>query len=89
VLTNTTPTPPIAAPAWQNVSYLIERLWRKRRAKPAIDAGSSCGRRKPDSRRKHFPYKPPIAMSTYDSGDPPGLLHEVLKSPTGSDSKTA
>ncbi len=77
VLTNTTPTTAYRGAGRPNVSYLIERLVEEAARETGIDRVEL--RRRNLIPKEAFPYKTPIAMSTYDSGDPPGLLHEVLK----------
>jgi carbon-monoxide dehydrogenase large subunit len=76
VLTNTTPTTPYRGAARPNVSYLIERL--------VDEAALELGIDRVDLRRRNliskdqFPFKT-CTGATYDSGDPPGLLEDVLK----------
>lgn len=75
-LTNTTPTTAYRGAARPNVSYLMERL--------VDEAARETGRDRIELRKKNlipkkaFPYKTPTG-SVYDSGDPAGLLAEVLK----------
>ncbi len=76
ILTNTTPTTPYRGAARPNVSYLIERLVDEAALKLGID--------RVDLRRRNliasseFPFKTATG-ATYDSGDPHGLLEDVLK----------
>jgi len=77
VLTNTTPTTAYRGAGRPNVSYLIERLVEEAARETGVDRVEL--RRRNLIPREAFPYRTPIAMSTYDSGDPPGLLREVLK----------
>jgi len=76
VLTNTTPTTAYRGAARPNVSYLIERL--------VDEAAREMGIDRIDIRRRNvipaaaFPYKTPTG-SEYDSGDPLGLLEDVVK----------
>lgn len=75
VLTNATPTTAYRGAARPNVSYLMERL--------VEEAARETGRDRIALRKqnlipkKAFPYKTPTG-SVYDSGDPPGLLADVL-----------
>ncbi|MDB5569116.1 MAG: aerobic-type carbon monoxide dehydrogenase, large subunit CoxL/CutL-like protein, partial [Hyphomicrobiales bacterium] len=75
-VTNTTPTTAYRGAARPNVSYLIERL--------VDEAARETGRDRIELRKKNliprkaFPYKTPTG-SVYDSGDPAGLLADVLK----------
>ena len=76
VLTNATPTTAYRGAARPNVCYLIERL--------VEEAARETGRDRIELRKKNlipakaFPYKTPTG-SVYDSGDPAGLLADVLK----------
>src|SRR5690606_25301204 len=76
VLTNRTPTTAYRGAARPNVSYLMERL--------VEEAARETGRDRVELRKKNlipkkaFPYKTPTG-SVYDSGDPAGLLADVLK----------
>ncbi len=76
VLTNTTPTTAYRGAARPNVSYLVERL--------VDEAAREMGLDRIDIRRRNaipkeaFPYKTPTG-SEYDSGDPIGLLDDVVK----------
>ncbi len=76
VLTNRTPTTAYRGAARPNVSYLMERL--------VEEAARETGRDRIELRKKNlipkkaFPYKTPTG-SVYDSGDPAGLLADVLK----------
>jgi carbon-monoxide dehydrogenase large subunit len=76
ILTNTVPTSPYRGAGRPNVSYLAERLVEEAARETGIDRIEL--RRRNLIPREAFPYKTPIAMSTYDSGDPPGLLDAVL-----------
>jgi len=73
-LTNTTPTTAYRGAGRPNVTYLVERL--------VDEAARETGRDRIELRRLNlipkeaFPYKTPT--STYDSGDPPGLLEKAL-----------
>ncbi|HEY8579950.1 MAG TPA: xanthine dehydrogenase family protein molybdopterin-binding subunit, partial [Beijerinckiaceae bacterium] len=75
-VTNTTPTTAYRGAARPNVCYLIERL--------VDEAAVETGRDRIELRKKNlisrkaFPYKTPTG-SVYDSGDPAGLLADVLK----------
>ena len=77
VLTNTTPTTAYRGAARPNVSYIVERL--------VDEAARETGRDKVELRRRNmltredFPYKAPPLGAVYDSGDPRGLMDEVLK----------
>jgi aerobic carbon-monoxide dehydrogenase large subunit len=77
ILTNTVPTAPYRGAGRPNVSYLAERLVEEAARETGI--GRIELRRRNLIPKEAFPYKTPIAMSTYDSGDPPGLLDEVLE----------
>ena len=76
VLTNTTPTTAYRGAGRPNVSYLTERL--------VDEAARVAGIDRVEIRRRNllpkdaFPYKTPTG-STYDSGDPPGLLEAVVR----------
>ncbi len=76
VLTNTTPTTPYRGAARPNVSYLIERLVDEAALQTGIDRVDL--RRRNLIPREAFPFKTATG-ATYDSGDPPGLLEDVLK----------
>jgi carbon-monoxide dehydrogenase large subunit len=77
ILTNTTPTTAYRGAGRPNVAYLMERL--------AEEAARETRRDRIELRNRNlipkeaFPYKTPIPISTYDSGDPHGLLQEALK----------
>jgi aerobic carbon-monoxide dehydrogenase large subunit len=75
VLTNATPTTAYRGAGRPNVSYLAERLVDEAARISGIDRIAL--RRKNLITKSAFPYKTPTG-STYDSGDPPGLLREVL-----------
>jgi len=76
-LTNTVPTTAYRGAGRPNVSYIVERL--------VEEAARETGSDRIELRRRNlipklaFPYKTPIPISTYDSGDPPGLLDSVLR----------
>ena len=74
-LTNTTPTTAYRGAGRPNVSYLAERLVEEAARETGIDRIEL--RRRNFIPKEAFPYK--TAMSTYDSGDPAGLVDEVLK----------
>ena len=76
VFTNTTPTTAYRGAGRPNVSYLAERLVDEAARISGIDRVAL--RRKNLIPKKDFPYKTPTG-STYDSGDPPGLLKQVLE----------
>jgi aerobic carbon-monoxide dehydrogenase large subunit len=75
VFTNATPTTAYRGAGRPNVSYLAERLVDEAARVSGIDRITL--RRKNLIPKSAFPYKTPTG-STYDSGDPPGLLREVL-----------
>jgi carbon-monoxide dehydrogenase large subunit len=75
VFTNATPTTAYRGAGRPNVSYLAERLVDEAARVSGIDRIAL--RRKNLIAKSAFPYKTPTG-STYDSGDPPGLLREVL-----------
>jgi aerobic carbon-monoxide dehydrogenase large subunit len=75
VFTNATPTTAYRGAGRPNVSYLAERLVDEAARVSGIDRIAL--RRKNLIPKSAFPYKTPTG-STYDSGDPPGLLREVL-----------
>src|SRR5205807_141096 len=74
-LTKTTPTTAWRGAGRPGVSCLVERLVDEAARQSGIDRIEL--RRRNLIPKEAFPYKTPT--STYDSGDPPGLLHEVLK----------
>ena len=76
-ITNTTPTTAYRGAGRPNVSYLAERLVEEAARETGIDRIEL--RRRNFIPKEAFPYKTAIAMSTYDSGDPAGLVDEVLK----------
>jgi carbon-monoxide dehydrogenase large subunit len=76
VLTNTTPTTAYRGAARPNVSYIVERLVDEAARETGIDRVEL--RRRNLIPRDAFPYKTPTG-SVYDSGDPPGLLEDVVK----------
>jgi aerobic carbon-monoxide dehydrogenase large subunit len=75
VFTNTTPTTAYRGAGRPNVAYLAERLVDEAARITGIDR--IAVRRKNLIPRTAFPYKTPTG-STYDSGDPPGLLAQAL-----------
>jgi aerobic carbon-monoxide dehydrogenase large subunit len=75
VFTNTTPTTAYRGAGRPNVSYLAERLVDEAARVSGIDRIAL--RRKNLIPKSAFPYKTPTG-STYDSGDPPGLLKQAL-----------
>jgi carbon-monoxide dehydrogenase large subunit len=75
VFTNTTPTTAYRGAGRPNVAYLAERLVDEAARISGIDRIAL--RRKNLIPRTAFPYKTPTG-STYDSGDPPGLLEQAL-----------
>jgi carbon-monoxide dehydrogenase large subunit len=75
-VTNTTPTTAYRGAARPNVSYIVERLVEEAAREMGIDRVEL--RRKNLIPRDAFPYKTPTG-SEYDSGDPPGLLEDVIK----------
>ena len=77
VLTNTAPTTAYRGAGRPNVSYLAERLVEEAARETGIDRIEL--RRRNLIPKEAFPYKTPIPISTYDSGDPPGLLDKVLE----------
>jgi aerobic carbon-monoxide dehydrogenase large subunit len=76
VLTNTTPTTAYRGAGRPNVTYLFERLVDEAAREMRIDRVEL--RRRNLIPKDAFPYKTPTP-AVYDSGDPPGLLAEVLK----------
>jgi len=76
VFTNTTPTTAYRGAGRPNVSYLAERLVDEAARVSGIDRIAL--RRKNLIPKAAFPYKTPTG-STYDSGDPPGLLKQALE----------
>jgi carbon-monoxide dehydrogenase large subunit len=76
VLTNTTPTTAYRGAGRPNVAYLAERLVDAAARETGIDRVAL--RRRNLIARADFPYQTPIAIATYDSGDPPGLLDAAL-----------
>ncbi len=74
-LTNTTPTTAYRGAARPNVSYLIERLVDEAAREAGIDRVEL--RRRNLIPKDAFPYKTATAM--YDSGDPPGLLAQLME----------
>ena len=76
VLTNTTPTTAYRGAGRPNVCYLAERLVEEAAREMKIDRVEL--RRRNLIPKNAFPYQTPHPMSVYDSGDPPGLLEEVL-----------
>ncbi|MGB8548752.1 MAG: xanthine dehydrogenase family protein molybdopterin-binding subunit [Xanthobacteraceae bacterium] len=76
VFTNTTPTTAYRGAGRPNVAYLAERLVDEAARITGIDRIAL--RRKNLIPKTAFPYKTPTG-STYDSGDPPGLLKQALE----------
>ena len=74
-LTNTTSTTAYRGAGRPNVTYLVERLVDEAARETGIDRAEL--RRRNLIPKEAFPYKTPT--STYDSGDPPGLLQKVLE----------
>jgi carbon-monoxide dehydrogenase large subunit len=77
MLTNRVPTSPYRGAGRPNVSYLAERLVEEAARETGIDRIEL--RRRNLIPKEAFPYKTPIPISTYDSGDPEGLLDDVLR----------
>ncbi len=76
-LTNTTPTTAYRGAGRPNVCYLAERLVEEAARETGIDRLEL--RRRNLIPKAAFPYQTPIAMSVYDSGDPPGLIDEAVQ----------
>lgn len=76
VFTNTTPTAPYRGAGRPNVSYLCERLVDEAARVTGIDRVEI--RRRNMIGKEDFPYKTPTG-SVYDSGDPHGLLDQVIE----------
>ncbi|MBN8964566.1 MAG: xanthine dehydrogenase family protein molybdopterin-binding subunit, partial [Rhizobiales bacterium] len=76
VFTNTTPTTAYRGAGRPNVAYLWERLVEDAAEKLGID--SIKLRRRNVLRKDQFPLKTPTG-STYDSGDPAGLMDSALQ----------
>jgi carbon-monoxide dehydrogenase large subunit len=76
VFTNTTPTTAYRGAGRPNVAYLAERLVDEAARVSGIDRIAL--RRKNLIPKSAFPYKTPTG-STYDSGDPPGLLKQAVE----------
>jgi carbon-monoxide dehydrogenase large subunit len=76
VFTNTTPTTAYRGAGRPNVAYLWERLVEEAARK--LDIDSVRLRRRNLLKKEQFPFKTPTG-STYDSGDPAGLLERALK----------
>ena len=74
-MTNTTPITAYRGAGRPNVTYLVERLVDEAARETGIDRVEL--RRRNLIPKAAFPYKTPT--STYDSGDPPGLLEKVLR----------
>lgn len=73
-LTNTTPTTAYRGAARPNVVYIVERLVDEAARELGVDRIAL--RRRNLIPKEAFPYQTPTAQ--YDSGDPPGLLAEML-----------
>jgi aerobic carbon-monoxide dehydrogenase large subunit len=76
VLTNTTSTTAYRGAARPNVTYIVERLVDEAARELGVDRIAL--RHRNLIRKEDFPYKTPTG-SVYDSGDPPGLLDEVVR----------
>ena len=76
VFTNTTPTTAYRGAGRPNVAYLVERLVDEAARITGIDRIEL--RRRNLLSKEDFPYKTPTG-STYDSGDPPGLLAAAIE----------
>jgi len=76
VFTNATPTTAYRGAGRPNVAYLADRLVDEAARISGIDRIAL--RRKNLIPKSAFPYKTPTG-STYDSGDPPGLLKQVIE----------
>jgi len=76
VFTNATPTTAYRGAGRPNVAYLAERLVDEAARISGIDRIAL--RRKNLIPKSAFPYKTPTG-STYDSGDPPGLLKQAIE----------
>ena len=74
-MTNTTPTTAYRGAGRPNVTYLVERLVDEAARETGLDRVEL--RRRNLIPKEAFPYKTPT--STYDSGDPPGLLQKALE----------
>jgi aerobic carbon-monoxide dehydrogenase large subunit len=85
VFTNLTPTTAYRGAARPSVSYLVERLVDEAARIAGIDRIEL--RRRNLLRKEAFPYKTPTG-STYDSGDPEGLLTLCCARPIGVASST-
>ena len=77
VLTNTAPTTAYRGAGRPNVSYLAERLVEEAARETGVDRIEL--RKRNLIPKEAFPYKTPVPISTYDSGDPPGLLEKALR----------
>jgi carbon-monoxide dehydrogenase large subunit len=76
VFTNTTPTTAYRGAGRPSVAYLVERLVDEAARVTGIDRIEL--RRRNLLSHSDFPYKTPTG-TTYDSGDPPGLLRQALE----------
>jgi aerobic carbon-monoxide dehydrogenase large subunit len=76
VFTTVTPSTAYRGAGRPNASYLMERLVEEAARATGIDRIEL--RRRNLLAKEAFPYKTPTG-STYDSGDPPGLLTQVLE----------
>jgi carbon-monoxide dehydrogenase large subunit len=74
-MTNTTPTTAYRGAGRPNVTYLVERLVDEAARKTGVDRVEL--RRRNLIPKEAYPYKTPT--STYDSGDPPGLLEKAVR----------
>ncbi|HEY5208771.1 MAG TPA: xanthine dehydrogenase family protein molybdopterin-binding subunit [Stellaceae bacterium] len=75
VVTNTTPTTAYRGATRPNVSYIMERLVGEASRVTGIDPVEI--RRRNVLAKEAFPYKNPVG-SQFDSGDPPGLLDDLV-----------
>ncbi|MCC6608062.1 MAG: xanthine dehydrogenase family protein molybdopterin-binding subunit [Burkholderiales bacterium] len=75
VLTNTTPTTAYRGAARPNVVYIVERLVDEAAREMGIDRIEL--RRRNLIPKEAFPYQTPTTM--YDSGDPPGMLADMIE----------
>lgn len=74
-LTNTTPTTAYRGAARPNVVYIVERLVDEAARELGVDPIAL--RRRNLIPKEAFPYQTPTAQ--YDSGDPPGMLAQMLE----------
>jgi aerobic carbon-monoxide dehydrogenase large subunit len=76
VVTNTTPTTAYRGATRPNVSYIMERLVGEASRVTGIDPVEI--RRRNLLAKEAFPYQPPLGQ-VFDSGDPPGMLEELVE----------